>query len=246
MDILSKCGGEGLKLKYEYNGKLVTVIQKVISVIVLSVLWTVCCIPVFTIGASSKALYHSAEWTLGHDLGYPGRTFFREFRKHFGRSVASWIPFMIVSGVLLVNLYVCNHLSMPGNFAVIIMAVLAIVLLAVFVWCTYLYAYQSVFDGDRIRTALRNSYFMMVTHLFRSFMIFVLFALAFLVASQFVFAFVFLPAVISFFHTLILEKVFEEYADEDAWEHRKEIFRIEREKYEQELDDRAKELLHRR
>lgn len=235
-----------MKIKYEYNGRLVTVIQKVISVIVLSVLWAVCCIPVFTIGASSKALYRGAEWTIAHDLGYPARTFFKEFRKHFGRSVASWIPFLVISVILLTNLYVCNHLTMPRNVALTVMIILGIVLLVVFVWCTYLYAYQSVFDGDNIRTAIRNSYFMMVTHFVRSIMIFVLFALAFLAASQFIFAVVFLPAVISLFHTLILEKVFEEYADENAWKHRKEIFRIEREKYEQELDDRAKELLHRK
>lgn len=235
---------KSLKIKYEYNGKFMTVIQKIVGTIILSVLWLVCCIPVFTIGPSSRALYHAADWVLGHDLGYPAKTFFREFRKQFKKTVAVWIPFMIISALILINMYLWNHMQTSRTVGLTVLVILSVFLLFVFVWCAYLFAYLSFFDGDNKRTSVKTSYFMLLTHPLKSLAIFVLFVLCVMVFYRFPFTIIFLPAIIAFLQSVLLENVLKEYTDPELWEQRREFFRIEKEKYDQELDDRAQEILH--
>lgn len=233
-----------MKLRYEYNGKFMTVIQKITGSMILSVLWLVCCIPVFTIGPSSRALYHTEDWVLGHDLGYPVKEFFREFRKQFKKTVAVSVPFLVVAGLAAGNLYLFNHTLDATPTAILILVVLAAVLILAMVWAVYLFAYVSFFDGDEKKTSIKNSYLMMWTHPAKTLAMFALFVLFFLVFYNFAFVIIILPAVLSFLHSLLLEKVFQEYTEPEVWEKRREYFKREREKYGQELDDRAQEILH--
>ena len=124
------------------------------------------------------------------------------------------------------------------------MVILSVFLLFVFVWCAYLFAYLSFFDGDNKRTSVKTSYFMLLTHPLKSLAIFVLFVLCVMVFYRFPFTIIFLPAIIAFLQSVLLENVLKEYTDPELWEQRREFFRIEKEKYDQELDDRAQEILH--
>ena len=62
---------------------------KAVDIILLSLLWTACCLPVFTIGPSSAALYYTVEKCLLRGEGQPYRAFFHSFRlARF--SMATW------------------------------------------------------------------------------------------------------------------------------------------------------------
>lgn len=234
-----------LKLKYEYNGKLVTVIQKITGAIILSVLWLIFCIPVFTIGPSTRALFHTVDWVIGHDLGYPVKEFFKEFRKQFGKTIVISIPFLIIAALCVSNIYLINHSDRPLRLVMIMIGIWGVILLFDAVHAVYLFACASFFDADDKGTLLKNSYIMMITHPGRTFAMFGLFVLFVMVMRNFPFAIVVLPAILSFFHTLMMSKVFQEYTDPVLWQQREDLFKEERQKYEQQLDDRARELLHR-
>lgn len=235
---------KALKIRYEYNGKFMAVIQKITGSIILSVLWIAFCIPVFTIGPSTKALYHTAEWVLVHDLGYPVKEFFKEFRKQFKKTIVVSIPFLIIAALALGNFYLLNHILDRSIFSIAILVVLAVIFLLALVWGVYLFAYVSFFDGDDKKTSIKTSYVMMLTHPAKSLAMLVLFVLFILAIYNFTFVIVFLPAVYAFFHSLLLNKVFKEYTEPEDWERRQEHFKEEREKYEQAMDDKAQEILH--
>lgn len=233
-----------MKIRYEYNGKFMAVIQKITGSIILSVLWAAFCIPVFTIGPSTKALYHTAEWVLVHDLGYPVREFFKEFRKQFRKTVAVSVPFLIIAALAAGNFYLLNYILDRNIFSIAILIVLAVILLLALVWSVYLFAYVSFFDGDDKKTSLKTSYIMMLTHPAKSLAMFLLFVLFILVFYNFTFVVVFLPAVYAFIHSVLLNKILKEYTEPEDWERRQAYFRAEREKFEQAMDDKAMEVLH--
>lgn len=63
-------------------------LSRMMDMIILSILWLLCCIPVVTIGASTSALYYTTlKFARGDGAVKTVRTFFQGFRIHFLRSM---------------------------------------------------------------------------------------------------------------------------------------------------------------
>lgn len=74
---------------------------KVADMILLSLLWFVCCIPVITIGTSTTALYF-AVMRLNHPEGKVFKDFFRSFRQNFWQAfVAELVSIVLLSLTVL-------------------------------------------------------------------------------------------------------------------------------------------------
>ena len=57
--------------------------NKVGDIILLSILWIVCSLPVVTIGTAACAAYYTAAKVLRHHNGYVSKEFFRSFKRNF-------------------------------------------------------------------------------------------------------------------------------------------------------------------
>ena len=55
---------------FNYDNKFFRILNKLVDMVILSVCWMVACIPVFTFGAASAALYDTARKAIHHDEGY--------------------------------------------------------------------------------------------------------------------------------------------------------------------------------
>lgn len=53
------------------------------DIVAVSVWFFVCCIPVFTIGASVSALYYAVNKSVCNNRGYVSQEFFRSFKNSF-------------------------------------------------------------------------------------------------------------------------------------------------------------------
>lgn len=74
-----------------------------------SILWCVCCLPVFTIGASSAALYYSVVKTVRRDRGTIAASFFHAFRENFRQGL--WLNLILLAYGGFVGLLALPHLS---------------------------------------------------------------------------------------------------------------------------------------
>ena len=63
----------GLDSKFYKFGTLIG------DLIILTLLWTICCLPIVTIGASTTALYYVTTRQLSDREGYVSKGFFQEF-----------------------------------------------------------------------------------------------------------------------------------------------------------------------
>lgn len=57
------------------------------NILVLSVLWMLCCLPVVTLGAASTAAYYAAAKVIRRKTGKIYSEFFSSFRRNFRQSV---------------------------------------------------------------------------------------------------------------------------------------------------------------
>lgn len=66
-------------------------INKLIDLVVLSLLWALCCLPVVTIGPACIALYYAVVKAVRKQRSYSAREFFRAFRVNFKKGLIIWL-----------------------------------------------------------------------------------------------------------------------------------------------------------
>lgn len=83
------------------NNKVISLINKLVDAVILSLLWTLCSLPVITIGASSAALYHAVTESLLQDKGYAYKSFLKSLKLSFRQSIFFTIVFLLFAATFL-------------------------------------------------------------------------------------------------------------------------------------------------
>lgn len=105
-------------MNFNPDSKLMTFCGKLVDLTRINLLWLVCCLPVFTIGASTTAMLTALyAFRAGEPCG--GKLFFAAFRKTFGKATVLWLAIVFFGFVLGLDYYLVAHLDFPGRMAVI-------------------------------------------------------------------------------------------------------------------------------
>ncbi len=91
---------------------------RIASVVVTNLLWILCCLPVVTAGAATKAMYHNL-YCLLREEECSARSFFRAFADGFARVTAVWTVILVAGAALLTDYYLVAYMEFPGRMAVI-------------------------------------------------------------------------------------------------------------------------------
>ena len=73
---------------------------RVLDIVVLSVLWLICSLPIVTIGPASAALYYSCAKCLRHQEPGPYRNFFSAFRQNLKTGIGATVVFLLLAVLL--------------------------------------------------------------------------------------------------------------------------------------------------
>lgn len=92
-------------MKVLQDGPLANVLNRLIDLILLNVLWLVCSLPLFTLGASTCAVYDVAMRYALHEDPPVTRTFFYAFRKNFKKATALFLIFLGAGMFLALDLW---------------------------------------------------------------------------------------------------------------------------------------------
>ncbi len=76
---------------------------RVLDIVVLSILWLVCSLPIVTIGPASAALYYSCAKCLRHQEPGPYRNFFSAFRQNLKTGIGATAVFLLLAVLLNVG-----------------------------------------------------------------------------------------------------------------------------------------------
>ena len=197
---------------FSYDSKFSQVILKAAQGCYLNLLWLVFSLPVFTIGASTTALYRVTLKLARNEEPAVAKQFIRGFRENFRQATVLWLILLAVGLVLGGDGYVLFRLSRSttGAPAVIWTLMLALIIAAGVVWLIVLcYVFPLVASVENTNWAmLKNSFFIGTHYLFCTILVLVIhFAMFFVVVRVFTPMIVFGEGICALLSSYLLAKV---------------------------------------
>ena len=148
------------------ESKFSKVINRMADYIILGVLWLVCCLPIFTIGAAQAGLYTGLKVLRDkEDDSSTLKAFFRGFKSGFGRITLVWCILALCMVLLGYNLVAAFIYGLQGMNAPLWMAVLGVFFCMVFQ--SLLTPFHASF-GCTAWQLIRNVFFLFLAHPIRS------------------------------------------------------------------------------
>ena len=198
---------------------IISFLNQVVDLIILGVLWTLCSIPVITVGASSAALCYAYNKHFVKKEGYAAKLFFQAFRENFKQATVLWLIMVAVLAFLGADYYLARVGMAEKSFLSIPLVLVIAISIFVLMWSQYAFAYIARFENDT-RTVIKNTVLIMLVNFPWSFLLLALFAAVFLFFPLLLF---FAVSVYIVFANMIHQRVFSKYikpeeeeAEEDA------------------------------
>lgn len=159
-----------------YDSKFSQIVLKLCNCCYLNLLWLICSIPIFTIGASTAALYSVTLKLARNEDVIIHREFFRSFGENFRQATVLWLILLTFGLFLGGDGYILYHLRAhaTGTIAVIWTLMLALVIAAAIAYVIILfYIFPLVASVVNTNTAmLKNSFFIGTHYLFCTILVF--------------------------------------------------------------------------
>lgn len=92
-----------MKNLFDMDNILFQALSRLADLVILNVIFLICCIPIITIGASLTAMYKITLKMAFKEDGYIIRDFFKAFKQNFVQATIIWIITIIVGILLLFN-----------------------------------------------------------------------------------------------------------------------------------------------
>lgn len=159
-------GGDPYILRFtmKKENSFITFINKMADLLILNLLFLICCVPVITIGPAFTALYAVSLRSVRYGDGYVVRTFFQAFKRDFLKSVVAGIIMLIMIALLVVDLFFWSVIKIPilSSIMLVVSICIGYVGLIIFLW---LYPVLAKFENPFL-VNLKNAAAMAVAHFF--------------------------------------------------------------------------------
>lgn len=192
-----------------FNSKLWEGLSKVTDIILLSIYFLVCSIPVFTIGASLTGLYYGI-----HKVTFRGRAytteFFRSFKGNFKQCTLSWLIFLLLFAVLGADVYIMKAgIDSSSPFAGAWVAFVILLALAA-IWAIYHFSYIARFENT-FKESFKLSLYFTFAHLGWSLLMLAIVVAGLCLAYVQAWLIIFMPGILACCLHPILEYIFRKY-----------------------------------
>lgn len=129
------------------EGPVMLFFTKVAYSAYLNILWFICCLPIFTVGASTTALYYVTLKIAKDEEGNVTKAFFRAFKENFKQGTIIWLILLVSGIVLALDGYVFYHMRFENAFWTIGAAVFVVLLVAYAIILMYIFPLQARFEN---------------------------------------------------------------------------------------------------
>lgn len=158
-------------MQYLFNNPLSNFLTKLIYIFWLNCLWFTTSIPLFTLGASTTALYTVTLQLVRDEHTNVTSTFLKAFKSNFKQSTILLLILFLVGGVCGVDFWYFSEKSHPF-FKLLSMFFLGMILIYLVV-LIYVFPLLAQFNNT-IRNTLHNAFIISISHLPLSLMILIL------------------------------------------------------------------------
>lgn len=155
------------------DSRIMIFLSRVADLVILNILWLVCCIPVVTIGASTTAMYHVIRHWQKDSVSSVVRDFFQSFKEDFKQATPVYLILLIPTAAVVMNAMLIfnpeNSAAVP-SYLLVIWFISALILLFI---SSFVYPVMAFF-ADTIFKTLRNAMVLALANLPRTILISIL------------------------------------------------------------------------
>ena len=106
-------------MNFSPDSKFTAVCVRLVELTKINLLWLLCSLPVFTVGASTCAMLACLS-AMKQEEDCGGKAFFRFFRLHFGKATVLWLLVVFLGAMLALDYWILAPLEFPGKMAAIV------------------------------------------------------------------------------------------------------------------------------
>ena len=147
---------------FNMDNKFFTVMGRVADLIMLNVVFLICCLPIVTIGASLTALHYVTLKMARNEESYIIKSFFKSFKQNFKQATIINLIMLAGGAVLYLDLNIVSNMTgSMSQVLYILLIALGFLYLIIFL---YIYPVLAKFYNS-IKNTFRNALLMAIRHL---------------------------------------------------------------------------------
>lgn len=204
-----------MKWLFDYDGVVGRVINRIVDSLLLSILWLLFSIPIITVGASTAALFHTANQVIRKEEGYLWREFWHSFKSNFKQATMVWILQIVIGGFFTLYFYCGYQLLRDEALYWAAMNLLRLILILVFIWLLYWIPYITRFT-DTTKTMMKNCAKISLGNILWSILNILVFAAALVLIWRIPISILVVPTVWALAENVLMDKVFSKYVSEES------------------------------
>ena len=133
----------------------------VFDLVIMHLLWIICSLPIFTIGASTTALYYAFMKRTRRDEGYIWKNFFHSFRADFKQATIIWLIRLGVGAILFTDIRI--GLAATTGLGPVMVFASSLLLVPYALILLYIFPVQAKFE-NRITANIKNALLMSIAN----------------------------------------------------------------------------------
>ena len=150
---------------FNIDSPLMIFMSDLTDLIVLNVVFLLCCIPIVTIGPAVTAMHYVTLKMVKDENGSVLKNFLKSFKDNFKQSFIVWVIFLIISIVFVIDYKILQNVGISEN------KVLAVIVAAIYMFCSFTVMYTfpllARFENS-LKQTIKNAFLMSILHIFKT------------------------------------------------------------------------------
>lgn len=192
----------------------------VFDLVIMHLIWIICSLPIFTIGASTTALYYAFMKRTRRDEGYIWKNFFYSFKTNFRQATIIWLVLLAIGIVLITDIRI--GMAATTNLGPVMIFASSLLFVPFSLILLYIFPVQAKFENT-ILANIKNALLMSIANLGYTLLMLVIiatFGLCFVKSKTFIGLFVvcgfgLVTWILSNFFIIIFRKYLPDEYDKD-------------------------------
>lgn len=119
-----------------YGNRIVQILNHLGQIILVTILWLICCVPVITMAGATSSFYYASIKSIRKGRGYPWQEFFRSFLRTMLQGIIITLLFIIIGAGIFFGREAAGEMqSIAGIYLLLFYDALAVLLLGIFFFC---------------------------------------------------------------------------------------------------------------
>lgn len=196
---------------FSMDNPIFTTLGKIYDIMVISIIWTIFSIPIFTMGTSSTALYYATVKVIRRERGYLIREFFKSFKLNFKKGSLITIILILLYIVIYVDFaYARSIMESKEMFAYILFGIFGAISFLLLSVTLYIFPVLSRFEIN-IKGLFKNSIFFAIRHLPSTIVMLIILIAMGLVIYVIPISILIVPGITALTISLLMERIFKKY-----------------------------------